>query len=137
MKLKYNLYYFQVHNMVETLQGARPQLVQQGPYAFDEFYVKFDIEFSDDGDTVTFNTQKYYVFNQEETGPGLLINDQIVVPYACVVGFEYLLSEVPVAANELLDAALDVSCSFRCLCFILYFAWICFGFATLVATVFL
>jgi hypothetical protein len=106
--MKYNLYYFEVQNLAETLNGAKPKLAQLGPYAYDEYYVKFDIEFTDDGDTVTFNTQKYYVFNPAETLPGLTEDDLITIPYACIVGFEYLLSGIPVEANELLDAALEV-----------------------------
>lgn len=108
VKLKYNLYYFQVQNMAETLQGQRPKLMQVGPYAYDEYYVKFDIVFSDHGDTVSYNTQKYYIFNQDETGPGLTENDQITLPYAVVIGFEYLLQQVPVAASDLLQAAIEV-----------------------------
>lgn len=108
VKLKYNLYYFEVQNMEETLSGHRPKLIQLGPYAYDEYYVKFDISWSDDGDTVSYNTQKYYLFNQEETGPGLRQDDQITIPYACVIGFEYLLQTVPVGKNELLEAALEV-----------------------------
>jgi hypothetical protein len=109
VKLKYNLYYFEVQNMAEALSGQRPKLVQIGPYAYDEYYVKFDISWTDDGDTVSFNTQKYYVYNQEETGPGLLQTDEITIPYAVVVGFEELLAGLPVGANELLEAALEVS----------------------------
>lgn len=103
VKLKYNLYYFEVQNRDEALQGQRPKLMQVGPYAYDEYYV-----FSDGGDTVSYNTQKYYLFNQEETGPGLTQSDQITLPYAVVVGFEFLLQQVPVTAQELLQAALEV-----------------------------
>ena len=94
--------------MAETLQGARPKLMQVGPYAYDEYYVKFDIKFSDHGDTVSYNTQKYYIFNQEETGPGLTEDDQITLPYAVVIGFEFFLQQVPVSASDLLQAAIGV-----------------------------
>ena len=108
VQIKYNLYYFEVQNLADTLDGARPKLMQVGPYSYDEYYVKFDIVWTDGGDTVSFNTQKYYIYNQDETGPGLYQSDQITIPYACVVGFEFLLSNIPVAANELLDIALEV-----------------------------
>ncbi len=108
MKLKYNLYYFEVQNRDEALSGERPKLMQVGPYAYAEYYVKFDIVFSDGGDTVAYNTQKYYIFNQAETGPGLSETDQITLPYAVVIGFEYLLQQIPVAANALLQAAIEV-----------------------------
>lgn len=108
VKLKYNLYFFEVQNLAEALSGQRPKLVQLGPYAYDEYYVKFDISWTDDGDTVSCNTQRYYLFNPEETGAGLSQEDQITLPYACVVGFEYLLSGMNVTQSELLDAALEV-----------------------------
>ena len=100
--------------MDETLQGQRPKLLQYGPYAYDEYYIKFDIIWSDDGDTVSYNTQKYYIYNEKETGPGLSEEDLITIPYACVVGFEELLDNIPVDKNELLEAALEVStcCSY-------------------------
>ena len=98
--------------MDETLQGQRPKLLQYGPYAYDEYYVKFDITWTDGGDTVSYNTQKYYIYNEKETGPGLSEEDLITIPYACVVGFEELLDNIPVDKNELLEAALEVSRSY-------------------------
>jgi len=108
VQIKYNLYYFQVQNMAETLQGARPKLMQVGPYSYDEYYVKFDISWSDGGDTVTYNTQKYYLFNQDETGPGLSQDDQLTLPYATVIGFDYLLSTVDATDQMLIDAGIHV-----------------------------
>ena len=118
VQIKYNLYYFQVQNMAETLQGARPKLMQVGPYAYDEYYVKFDISWSDGGDTVTYNTQKYYLFNQDETGPGLSQEDQLTLPYATVIGFDYLLSTVDATDQMLIDAGIHVrQSSFVSSCF--------------------
>lgn len=94
--------------MADALNGARPKLMQVGPYAYDEYYVKFDITWTDDGDTVTYGTQKYYLFDAEETGAGLTENDQLTLPYATLIGFEYLLSTIPVEDQELIDATIDV-----------------------------
>ena len=109
VQIKYNLYYFQVQNMAEALNGARPKLMQVGPYAYDEYYVKFDIVWTDGGDTISYNTQKYYLFNQAETGPGLAETDQITLPYATVIGFNYLLSTVDATDQQLIDAGIHVS----------------------------
>ena len=108
IQIKYELYYFECQNLADALQGARPQLIQRGPYGYDEYYVKFDIVFSDGGDTVTYGTQKYYIFNQDETGAGLFAADKLLLPYSTVAGFEYLLSTIPVEDQVLLDVALDV-----------------------------
>lgn len=85
----------------------KPKLMQKGPYAYDEYYVKFDISWSDNGNKVSFNTQKYYVFNSERTGPGLSYNDSILLPYPIVIAFEYYLSQISNATNILLDEALN------------------------------
>jgi hypothetical protein len=112
IQIKYYLYYFEVQNLADTMKGQRPILTQLGPYAYDEYYVKFDIEWTDDGDTVTYYTQKYYLFNKDETLPGLSEHDNITLPYVTAIGFEYLLNTIPVEADVLLDAALDVRASF-------------------------
>ena len=95
--------------MEEALNGERPKLMQVGPYAYDEYYVKFDITWTDGGDTVTYGTQKYYIFNQDETGPGLSESDEIVLPYSTVAGFTYLLGTVPEQQQEMIDHAIYVS----------------------------
>lgn len=84
-------------------------MTEVGPYVYDEYYVKFDIEWTDDGDTVTYNTQKYYIFNQEKTGPGLTEQDSILLPYPTAIGFEFLLADLPPEANEAIDAYMYVS----------------------------
>mmetsp|Transcript_56977 Transcript_56977/g.112250 ORF Transcript_56977/g.112250 Transcript_56977/m.112250 type:complete len:782 (+) Transcript_56977:126-2471(+) len=103
VQIKYNLYYFEVQNLADTLDGARPKLMQVGPYSYDEYYVKFDIVWTDGGDTVSFNTQKYYIYNQDETGPGLGPDDELLLPYPTVIGFEYLLGTIGEAEQLLFD----------------------------------
>jgi hypothetical protein len=95
--------------MADALNGARPKLMQIGPYAYDEYYVKFDITWTDGGDTVTYGTQKYYIYNQEETGSGLTADDDLVLPYATLSGFNYLLSTVSEADQQMIDYAIIVS----------------------------
>ena len=108
VQIKYNLYYFEVQNLADTLDGARPKLMQVGPYSYDEYYVKFDIVWTDGGDTVSFNTQKYYIYNQDETGPGLGPDDELLLPYPTVIGFEYLLGTIGEAEQLLFDEIVHV-----------------------------
>lgn len=95
--------------MAEALDGERPKLMQVGPYSYDEYYVKFDIVWTDGGDTVSYNTQKYYLYNQGETGPGLSADDDLLLPYPTVIGFEYLLSTIGEADQLLVDQIIHVS----------------------------
>jgi hypothetical protein len=57
--ISYQIYIFDVQNVADLLNGSRPVVVEQGPYAFHEYFNKFNIEFSDGGDTVQYNDQRY------------------------------------------------------------------------------
>ena len=52
LDINYLLYFFDTQNPEDVLIGAKPAVIQKGPYAFNEYYSKFDIEWTDDGDTV-------------------------------------------------------------------------------------
>jgi hypothetical protein len=79
-----------------------------GPYAYDEYFEKFDIVWTDDGDTVTYQTYRYYLFNQERSGPGLTPRDKIRMPYPTVSGFQYIIQEVPLDKKVMVDIAINV-----------------------------
>jgi hypothetical protein len=105
----FNVYFFDVQNPKDILDGSRPVLLEKGPYSYMEYFLKFDIAWSDDGDTVTFNTQKYYVFNPETSGPGLSEHDNLTLSYATSLGFQYLLEKIPVDANAFLDGLINAT----------------------------
>jgi len=95
-----------VQNPQELVKGAKPVVVEVGPYTYNEYYYKFDITWSDHGDTVSYNTYRYYVFNPEATGAGLSEEDLITLPYPTVIGFQYLLNKFEAmypGVNALLD----------------------------------
>lgn len=105
--INYQLFIFNVQNPVEALAGQKPILVQLGPYAFNQYFNKFDIKWTDDGDTVQYRLQTFYVFNKDNSGPGLLDTDNVTLAYPSALGFEYLLQQIPISAQELLDAAVE------------------------------
>lgn len=107
IQIMYDVYYFDLQNPVGVLNGQKPALIELGPYAFNEYFNKFDITWSNDGDVVTYYTQKYYIFNQGRSGPGLTEFDNITVPYPVVIAFQYYLSLIPVSTTELVNAQLD------------------------------
>lgn len=109
-KITMDLFYFEVQNPQEILFArARPMVVEKGPYSYDEYYNRFDIEWSDDGDTVTYYNQKFYIFNEQRSGPGLSENDTILMPYPTVIGFKYILDAIPPEVNAFVDMELNVS----------------------------
>ena len=102
----YDIYLFDYQNVNELLSGEKPIVVERGPYHFREYFQKFDIHWSDDGNEVTFNTQKYYLFEPDGTGAGLSLDDYITIPYVTVIGFEWLLASLPEGTNEQIEAGL-------------------------------
>jgi hypothetical protein len=102
-----NLHLFSIQNPVEALQGAKPVMLEQGPYAFHQYFNKFDIEFLDDGDIVQYRLQNFYIFDEALSGAGLSLDDRFVLPYPSALGFQYLLDQIPASTEELMDAALE------------------------------
>ena len=111
--IHYDIYIFDLQNTESSLNGSKPIVVERGPYAFHEYYNKFDIYWSDDGNVVHYKSQRFYVFDASRTGPGLKTNDVITIPYATVVGFNYLLSQIPVETQELLDTAIETQINLK------------------------
>jgi len=103
----YDLYFFDLQNPSDVLRGSKPKVIERGPYSYREFYRKFDIDFTEDGEKVSFNEQKYYVFNEATSSPGLSENDSFVVPSPPALAFEYLISTIPVNATVLLETFLQ------------------------------
>lgn len=105
-KIYYDVYIFDYQNVPELLNGSKPVLIERGPYHFNELFNKFDISWQKDGNEVTFNTQKYYTFDQSGTGAGLSLDDELTIPYVTVIGFEWLLKSLPNGTNELIEQGL-------------------------------
>lgn len=101
--IHYEVYFFNVQNENEILTGAKPIVVELGPYSFNEYFYKFDIDFSSDGTEVTYNNQKFYTFNPDRSGPGLSIDDQLTLPYVSVVALDYFLGTIPIATEEMVE----------------------------------
>lgn len=107
-EIDYLLYFFDTQNPDEVLKGAKPAVIEKGPYAFSEYFNKFDITWTDDGDTVQYNSQKYYIFNPEKTGPGLQQSDEITMLWPTVLAFESMLNAVTPSQNKVLDQAIQL-----------------------------
>ena len=108
--MNYNVYFFDIQNKADvTFNASTPTVTEVGPYAYDENFQKFDISWEDDGNIVTYQTWKYYTFNQENTNAGLGEDDEITLPYLPAVGFEYLFQQVPPELTAALAQAEQVS----------------------------
>lgn len=60
-------YFFNVTNPEEILKGEKPRLEEVGPYTYREVRDKGDIEFGDNGTTVTAVSNKAYIFERNQS----------------------------------------------------------------------
>ena len=107
VNIHYDLYFFHVNNPDEILNGAKPILVEKGPYAYEEYYNKFDISWTDNGDVVRYNTQKYYLFNQDRSNAGLSENDNLTLLNPTVAALRFYLNDIPVDLSLLLQGYIE------------------------------
>ena len=101
------LHLFSIQNPVLALQGEKPIMLEQGPYTFMQYFNKFDVEFLDGGNIVQYRLQTFFVYSPELSGPGLSLEDKVVLPYPSALGFQYILDQIPVETDALLDEALE------------------------------
>ena len=71
---------FHVKNADEVVQNpsVKPHLEERGPYVFDQIIEKVNINFEDDGDVVTYDNKKTYIFNANASN-NLDLNDPVTL----------------------------------------------------------
>jgi hypothetical protein len=107
VNIHYDLYFFHIDNPNEILNGAKPILVEKGPYAYEEYYNKFDIKWTDHGNIVQYNTQKYYIFNQDRTNAGLSEDDNLTLLNPTAAALRSYLNDIPVDLSILLQGFIE------------------------------
>lgn len=105
-EVHYDTYFFNVTNPDDVLNGAKPHVECKGPYAHDEYFQKFDVSWDDNEEEVTYNTYKYYLYNQANSGPGLSDEDELTLIYPTVIGFQFIIDQLPESAESLLSTAI-------------------------------
>lgn len=100
-------YIFNVSNPDEiVMAGAKPSLVQHGPYIYREFQHKRDIHWSQDGTWVEYQNVKTYQWAEDLTKqacPTCSENDLFVVPNVPLLSIVQLLSAK--ASKDVVEAA--------------------------------
>ncbi|NXX85443.1 SCRB1 protein, partial [Urocolius indicus] len=98
-----SVYFFEVLNPKEVLQGAKPVLSQHGPYVYREFRYKTNITFHDN-DTVSFLEYRRLFF-QPHLSNGTE-EEYIVVPNILMMGAAVMMEKLPNFVKLLLSGAL-------------------------------
>ncbi|KAI4470890.1 scavenger receptor class b type-1 sr-b1 [Holotrichia oblita] len=63
--LQFKIYVFNVLNPDDILEGAIPEVEEVGPFVYDEYYQKENIQYDEETDTYTYTQRKTYEFNEE------------------------------------------------------------------------
>ena len=58
--------------------NAKPQLVEVGPYVFDEYHKKVDLVWNEENGTVTYRQVRTFQWRPEESA-GHLLNDSFII----------------------------------------------------------
>ena len=59
------------------LPGKEPIYINKGPYVFNRYYKRVNVQFQDDGKTVTFSEKYLSEYNADASGEGLSLIDEI------------------------------------------------------------
>ncbi|KAH9641095.1 hypothetical protein HF086_003516 [Spodoptera exigua] len=79
--LDFKVYIFNYTNAEEVAKGAVPILKEIGPYHFDEWKEKVEVEDHEEDDTITYKKRDVFYFNPELSGPGLTGEETVVIPH--------------------------------------------------------
>ncbi|NWS67118.1 SCRB1 protein, partial [Crotophaga sulcirostris] len=98
-----SVYFFEVLNPKEVLQGAKPVLNQRGPYVYREFRYKTNITFHDN-DTVSFLEYRELFFRPDLSNGSE--DEYVVVPNILMMGAAVMMEGLPDFVKLVLSGAL-------------------------------
>uniref|UniRef100_A0A8D1PDT9 Scavenger receptor class B member 1 n=1 Tax=Sus scrofa TaxID=9823 RepID=A0A8D1PDT9_PIG len=97
-----SVYFFDVINPNEILQGQKPQVRERGPYVYREFRHKSNITFNDN-DTVSFLEYRSYQFQPHKSRG--LESDYIVIPNILVLSASVMMEDRPMSLKLIMTFA--------------------------------
>ncbi|XP_020041348.1 scavenger receptor class B member 1 isoform X2 [Castor canadensis] len=97
-----SVYFFEVVNPDEVLQGGKPQVRERGPYVYREFRYKDNITFNDN-DTVSFVEPRSYQFQPDRSRGSE--SDYITLPNILVLGAAGMMENKPASLKLIVTLA--------------------------------
>jgi len=70
-------YVFDIQNVGEMYEGKKPRVVQRGPYTYHELRENIPLAWEDNGNLLTYNENKTYIFDPEQSCPNCTEDDVI------------------------------------------------------------
>jgi len=96
-KLQTSVYIFDIQNPDEVLKGDKPKLVERGPYVYDEYHHKVNLQWNSNG-TVTYENVREYHYNPNESNGSL--DDKITIVNAPAGSISYTAKYQMTAAER-------------------------------------
>ncbi|CAB3227796.1 unnamed protein product [Arctia plantaginis] len=84
--LDFKVYFFNYTNPEDIQKGAIPIVKEIGPFYFEEWKEKMEIEDHEEDDTITYKKRDVFYFKPELSGPGLTGEETVVIPHIFIVG---------------------------------------------------
>ena len=101
VEVQYKVYVFHISNPSDVLAGLDvPELVQLGPYIYSEYFLKHEINFSEDGTEVSYFTRWWFVFDAESSYPLNDVQDTALQSNLVLMGARQLLAGYGPLLNE-------------------------------------
>ncbi|XP_041079328.1 scavenger receptor class B member 1-like [Polyodon spathula] len=97
-----SVYFFEVLNSNEILQGEKPLVRQKGPYVYREFRQKDNITFHDNNTVSYREYRQYHFFRNMSIGDE---TDKVVIPNMLVLGVAVMMEDLPYAMKLVLSTA--------------------------------
>ncbi|KAJ2951447.1 hypothetical protein O0L34_g13600 [Tuta absoluta] len=79
--LNFKVYLFNYTNPLEIMKGEVPIVKEIGPYHFDEWKEKVEVEDHPDEDTITYRKLDTFIFRPDLSGPGLTGDEVVTLPH--------------------------------------------------------
>uniref|UniRef100_UPI0040385A08 scavenger receptor class B member 1 isoform X1 n=2 Tax=Callospermophilus lateralis TaxID=76772 RepID=UPI0040385A08 len=97
-----SVYFFEVLNPEEILQGGKPEVQERGPYVYREFRHKINITFNNN-DTVSFREHRSFQFQPAKSRGSE--SDYIVLPNILVLGAAMMMENRPMSLKLMMTLA--------------------------------
>ncbi|XP_014214799.1 sensory neuron membrane protein 1-like isoform X2 [Copidosoma floridanum] len=104
--LDFRIYLFNVTNAEEVKNGAKPKLHEVGPYYFEEWQEKVDLQDREDDDTVDYTVKNKWFF-KPEMSEGLTGEEELIVPHIFMLAMVMTIVREKASMIPLVSKAVD------------------------------